>query len=311
MSFPTACPVCAAKEIGHWSLAKDYEYFSTTTTYTYYNCTSCRSIFLSPLPVEDLRTIYPSNYYSFVAAKPNIITRIKEGFDKQYFKKLLKRFNAPQLKVLDVGGGTGWLSDLLKAADNRVALAQIVDIDADAKAIAESKGHTYYQGTLESFESTEKFHLILLLNLIEHVSDPLVVLKKAGSLLEKGGSILIKTPNTDCFDARLFRNSYWGGLHCPRHWVLFSEKSFRYLVSKTDLKIDSLKYTQGAPFWAFSIIAALYRKRCLHISATKPIVYHSLFPVLCGIFAAFDFLRRPLTKTAQMFIVLDKKASTS
>ena len=141
----------------------------------------------------------------------------------------------------------------------------------------------------------------LMLNLIEHVADPLEVLQMAQSLLAPGGIIVIKTPNTDSWDARLYKKSYWGGLHCPRHWVIFSEKSFRLLLQSTALKIKKITYTQGAPFWAFSIIAALHRRKIVRISTKKPIIFHWLFAPISAVFAVFDFIRRPFAKTSQLF----------
>jgi SAM-dependent methyltransferase len=209
--------------------------------------------------------------------------------------------------VLDIGGGTGWMLDVLKKSDNRINCTQIVDIDEKAKRVAEENGHAYFEGTIETFNADQKFHLILMLNLIEHVADPLAVLQKAQSLLAPGGIIVIKTPNTDSWDARLYKKSYWGGLHCPRHWVIFSEKSFRQLLQSTALKIKKLTYTQGAPFWAFSIIAALHRRKIVRISAQKPIIFHWLFAPLSAVFAVFDFIRRPFAKTSQLFIILTKE----
>ena len=211
-----------------------------------------------------------------------------------------------KINVLDVGGGTGWMIELLKKTDTRINFTQIVDFDAMAKTIAEENGHAYFEGTIEAFETNKKFHLILLLNLIEHVKDPLAILQKTQSLLEPGGIIVIKTPNTDSLDARLFKKSYWGGLHCPRHWIIFSEKSIRLLLQTTSLKIKSLQYTQGAPFWAFSIIALLHRKKIVRISAKKPIIFHWLFAPISALFAVFDFIRRPFAKTSQLFIILTK-----
>jgi hypothetical protein len=146
-----------------------------------------------------------------------------------------------------------------------------------------------------------------MLNLIEHVADPLAILQKAESFLQPGGIIVIKTPNTDSWDARLYKKTYWGGLHCPRHWVIFSEKSFRLLLRSTSLQIRKLIYTQGAPFWAFSILASMYRKRMIRISAQKPIIFHWLFAPVSALFAIFDFIRRPFAKTSQLFIVLAKE----
>jgi 2-polyprenyl-3-methyl-5-hydroxy-6-metoxy-1,4-benzoquinol methylase len=274
--------------------------------FTYYGCTDCRTIFIHPVPVEQLNQIYPSNYYSFVNKPKHLVVRLKEWLDKRFFKKILKQLPAQPINILDVGGGTGWMLDVLKKTDKRIAHTQVVDIDEKAKSIAVEKGHAYFEGTIETFTTEKSFHLILMLNLIEHVAVPLAVLQKAGSLLAPGGIIVIKTPNTTGWDARLYKKSYWGGLHCPRHWVIFSEKSFRILLQSTRLKIKKLQYTQGAPFWAFSIIAALHRKRMVHVSAKKPVIFHWLFAPLSAFFAVFDFARKPFAKTSQMFILLGK-----
>jgi hypothetical protein len=139
------------------------------------------------------------------------------------------------------------------------------------------------------------------------VAHPLAVLQKAGSLLQPDGVIVIKTPNTNSWDARLYKKTYWGGLHCPRHWTIFNEDNFRLQLRSTTLKIRTLFYTQGAPFWAFSIIATWYRRKMVRISSRQPIIYHWLFAPLSALFAVFDFIRRPFAKTSQMVIVLEKE----
>ncbi len=303
---PAYCPVCKQKNISTWSVAKDYEYYSIAGEYTYYKCGDCLTIFIHPVPADQLKIIYPSNYYSFVNKSKNIVVRLKEWLDKKFFRKIIKELPFDKINVLDVGGGTGWMIDIVKKADTRINFTQIVDFDAKAKSIAEENGHAYFEGTIEAFDTNKKFHVILLLNLIEHVEHPLTILQKTQSLLEPGGMIVIKTPNTDSWDARLFKKSYWGGLHCPRHWIIFSEKSFRLLLQSTSLKIKSLQYTQGAPFWAFSIIAALHRRKIVRISAKKPIIFHWLFAPISALFAVFDFIRRSFAKTSQLFIILTK-----
>ncbi|MDB5251369.1 MAG: bifunctional 3-demethylubiquinone-9 3-methyltransferase/2-octaprenyl-6-hydroxy phenol methylase [Flaviaesturariibacter sp.] len=309
MTEALPCPVCSSARTTLWTTAKDYEYSSTTDRYRYYACADCDALFIDPVPSGLLSIIYPANYYSFVDSKRTLVHRAKEALDRRSFKKLFRSIAADRVNVLDIGGGTGWLSDLVRTVDNRVALTQIVDIDRHARALAESKGHRYFEGPIEKFETRDRFHLVLMLNLIEHVADPLALLQKAESLLAPGGIILVKTPNVRCWDARLFRRFYWGGLHAPRHWVLFSEQSFRLMVGGTGLRIDKLQYTQGAPFWAYSIIALLHRKGLVRITANRPIIEHPLYPLLSAPFAAFDFARSLFTKTAQMFIVLKKADS--
>lgn len=304
---PAHCPVCNSTELSLWSVARDYEYFSTPETYHYYSCSNCGTIFIDPVPADQLPVIYPSNYYSFVNTRRNLVVRIKEWLDRLFLQKITRQLPAGKINLLDIGGGTGWIPDLLRKGSSRLATVQIVDIDASAKAIAEKKGYQYFEGTIEAFETRQKFELILLLNLVEHVADPRAVLQKAAALLAPGGLIVIKTPNTRSWDARLFRRSYWGGLHCPRHWVIFSAESFRILLQGTGLRIKSLKYTQGAPFWAFSIIAALHRKKIVRVSAQRPVIFHWLFAPLSAVFALFDFIRRPFARTSQLFITLVKE----
>lgn len=306
---PANCPVCKMANIGLWAKAIDYEYFSVSQQFSYYQCSDCDTIFIYPIPVELLNQIYPPNYYSFVKHPRNPVARIKEWMDNNFFRKVLKKIKSGTINVLDVGGGTGWLLSNLKKTDKRVVSTQVVDIDANAGIVATGQGHEYFQGTIEAFNTEKRYDLILMLNLVEHVADPLAVMKKVESLLTPGGIILIKTPNTKSWDAHLFRKTYWGGLHCPRHWIIFSEKSFRTLISSTSLHIKKLKYTQGAPFWAFSIIAALHRKKWVKISTKKPIIFHWLFAPISAMFAMFDFIRRPFAKTSQMFIILEKTDS--
>src|SRR5690349_17765889 len=74
-----SCPVCHSSETALWSVARDYEYHSTTSEYNYYHCNSCQTIFIHPVPLNELHVIYPSNYYSFVNSKKNIVTNIKEA----------------------------------------------------------------------------------------------------------------------------------------------------------------------------------------------------------------------------------------
>ena len=302
---PVNCPVCSLPS-ALWSNASDREYFSVAGEFSYFGCGSCGTIFIHPVPVELLARIYPPNYYSFVNKGGNIVTRLKEWLDKRFFRKILRAIPGEELHVLDVGGGTGWMLDILKKAEKRISHTQVVDIDEKAMDLAVERGHSYFKGTMEAFTTGKKYHLILMLNLVEHVHDPLGILKKAESLLAPGGRIVIKTPNAQSWDASLFRNSYWGGLHAPRHWVIFTKKSFIKLLTSTSLEIDTLQYTQGAPFWAFSIIAALHKKGWIKVSADRPVIFHWLFAPLSAVFAIFDFARRPFAPTSQMFLTLRK-----
>lgn len=306
-SKPYTCPICSSKSVSEWSASKDVEYFTSEDVYHYYKCSDCITIFIHPVPEDRLSEIYPANYYSFLPIKKSLAGSVKEMLDKRLFRKLLRKIPGPEINVLDVGGGTGWLLNIIRSVDTRVKKTQVVDMDDAAQETARKAGHDYFNGRIEDFITDTRFDFILMLNLIEHVAYPREVLLKAQSMLKPGGLILIKTPNVESRDAEKYQHTYWGGLHCPRHWVLFSGNSFRHMLKGTELDVDTLSYTQGAPFWAWSVIIKNVKKGRLRADKDRPVMNHPLYPWLTLWYAGYDFIRGMFAKTSQMFIVLRKR----
>jgi 2-polyprenyl-3-methyl-5-hydroxy-6-metoxy-1,4-benzoquinol methylase len=300
------CPLCASSCVDFYAQSEDEEYCTELGTFEFYKCGKCDILFISPMPVEQLDKIYPKNYYSFTQMRRNVVTRVKEWLDVANFRRVCSGIPGDNLVALDVGGGTGWLLDKVKTADARFTATWVADIDPGARAIAEKAGHRYALGPFEQFAPEVSFDLILMLNLIEHVADPVAILQHAATVLKPGGRIFIKTPNFDALDARIFHNHYWGGFHTPRHFVLFNERSIRRSCEASGLYVVDFHYTQGAPFWSTSVLGLLHTAGLIKISRERPMIYHPLMPLLEAIFAAFDFARKPFSKLSQMELVLGK-----
>jgi SAM-dependent methyltransferase len=297
------CPLCGGAG-AYYATATDIEYFVTPDEFRFFQCAACDVLFIEPMLVDRLDLIYPSNYYSFQErGSNNVVSRVKEWLDARMFRKLMKGIPGAKVDILDVGGGTGWLVDILRDIDPRVAVTKIVDIDAGAEQEARSKGHSFFCGHIQDFRSEQTFDLILLLNLIEHVARPDLVLRLIANMLSSHGRVLIKTPNFRALDARLFRHRSWAGYHCPRHFVLFSRGSLERLLLHSGLKIEQFSYTQGAPFWTPSILELLRRRGLVSISAERPSFVHPLTPPLQALAAAFDFARGPFFPLSQMVVV--------
>jgi len=305
LSPSPSCPVCGAKGSQLWAQAKDWEYRTSDETFHYYKCGDCGCLLIHPVPLKRLREIYPSNYYSFSGGKTSLVEEVKRRLDRAWLKRLASLVPGEgPLAALDIGGGTGWMLDELKAVEPRLTRTQVVDLDPAAAKEAKRKGHAYFNGPVETFKTQDKFHLILMINLIEHVKDPVAVLKKVRGLLAPGGVAFLKTPNIDSWDARLFRHRHWGGYHCPRHWVLFDAPSFRRALDKAGLKEHSLAYTQGAPFWALSVLIAWLGEAGLRRRGKEPLFRHALYAPLAAAFAALDLARGLFFKTSQMMITV-------
>ena len=298
------CPACGGAS-RHHALAHDVEYRSSDETFEYRRCDECRTLFLADPPTDRLAQIYPPNYYAYRADGTSLAERTKAWLDRRTFRPLLRSLPGDELAALDVGGGDGWLLSRLRELDPRIRTTRVVDLDPTAEAAARARGHDYFCGRIEDFDDPGPYDVVLLLNLIEHVADPGAVLQRLAGVLRPGGVILVKTPNVDSLDARLFRHRDWGGYHCPRHWVLFDVEGFAALAARAGLVVRRAALTQGAPFWTVSVLAALQRRRLARITAERPVVEHPLFPLLLAVFGAVDLARGRLRgRTSQMFVEL-------
>ena len=299
------CPVCGQTEPSLFAKARDIEYRSADTTYRYLECSDCRTVFLERPPLDRLHEIYPKNYYSYEAdGQAGVLQRIKSHLDRRLFRKIFRDIPGDKLAALDVGGGWGWLLSLAKAVEPRLTETHEVDIDEAARERAEAAGHSFHCCRIEEFESDRQFDLALLLNLIEHVSDPRAVLTATARMLSPGGRMLIKTPNTDTWDRRLFQHRNWGGYHCPRHFVLFTKDGLTRLAHECGLEVVSATYTQGGPQWAPSILGVLAERGLASVTPERPMYKHPLYGPLLAVGAAIDFVRMPFAPTAQMFLQL-------
>ena len=298
------CLACQSTAVEFWAEARDVEYHAVAESFAYVRCTACDTLSIAKPPIDRLGEIYPDTYYSFGDQGGSLIGWIKEALDRRQFKSLFAPVKGERLAALDVGGGAGWLLTLAKSVERRLTETVVVDLDPAAEALAQRAGHGFHLGPVETYDTATRFDVIFMLNLIEHVSDPVVVLAKMRNLLKPGGTIFIKTPNHDSLDARLFRNRSWGGLHAPRHWVIFTPESFRAAAGRAGLSVENLSLTQGAPFWAVSVLEGLSRIGLARIDRQRPMVRHPLFGPLTALFAVFDFVRLPFSRTSQMFATL-------
>ena len=116
-----------------------------------------------------------------------------EGLLSPFLRKQRIKAAAPHVKgrVLDVGCGTGSLSELVPASSYLG-----VDIDPDAILQAAQRFPTHrFQSQLPSRD--ERFNTVVSLAVIEHVPDPVEFIKTLAGYLdtEDGARIVITTPH--------------------------------------------------------------------------------------------------------------------
>ncbi|WP_448040616.1 bifunctional 2-polyprenyl-6-hydroxyphenol methylase/3-demethylubiquinol 3-O-methyltransferase UbiG [Bradyrhizobium liaoningense] len=102
------------------------------------------------------------------------------------------------LRVLDIGCGAGLLCEPLSRLG-----AQVIGIDPSASNIAAAKLHAdkshlaidYRCTTVEEIDPRERFDIVLAMEVVEHVTDVGVFLKRCASMLKPNGLMVVSTLN--------------------------------------------------------------------------------------------------------------------
>lgn len=104
--------------------------------------------------------------------------------------------------LLDVACGNGLVTSRLAARFQRV-----VGIDASSSHVAMARQNhpnmEFIECLAEDFPLDERFSTVTLLNLLEHVSDPVSLLRSLSNRLEDEGVMIINVPNAMALNRRI------------------------------------------------------------------------------------------------------------
>ena len=128
---------------------------------------------------------------------PERIKYIKDNTVK-HFNLTNKDKPFKNLNILDIGCGGGLLSEPMTRLGGNVT-----GIDASEKNIISAKIHakqnnlniSYFCNSPENFKSNKKFDLVLNMEIVEHVEDVNLFIKKSSELLKKNGLMFVATLN--------------------------------------------------------------------------------------------------------------------
>jgi predicted SAM-dependent methyltransferase len=129
-----------------------------------------------------------------------------------------------------------------------------VDIADQAIASLARSGIEGRAGRFEAMAWEEPAPDVIVMNqVIEHLDDPAAVVRRAYELLKPGGVLMLETPSVDAWDARWFRERYWGGWHTPRHWTLYTPETLGHLVQSAGFEVIEIQHLLSPNFWLQSV----------------------------------------------------------
>jgi SAM-dependent methyltransferase len=204
------------------------------TSLPFFTCASCGVLFVDPQPSDgQLERAYRERYYPADGSGSH---PVYENTPRPLVEQLvacLDRHGVLPLRngpVLDFGCGVG---EFAEAAMRRGADVDAVEGDEVARTQAARLGVAAYKrlADIPRERRARGYDLITLLDVLEHVRDPLALLTELRTLVRPGGACYLSVPDYRAPQPRLL-GPRWDQALNPTHLFLFSRRSLRHLLGR-------------------------------------------------------------------------------
>jgi 2-polyprenyl-3-methyl-5-hydroxy-6-metoxy-1,4-benzoquinol methylase len=239
----TSCPICHSP----LNLLEDnYPGYQEPNLYSICKCENCDTSVALPLSVDEFLydTIYKQaenmpGYYRYFDYAEKVLDRENpidylSANEEMYWgvKKCLDQVknetNNNIENVLEVGSGLGYLTYSIAKMGLHIKGIDIAEI-AVSKAI-KKYGDLFMCQDIYNLSEVEndKYDVIIMTEVIEHIPDPISFITKLVKLLKVGGTLFMTTPNKSFFDSQ----AIWETDAPPVHLWWFSRKSVEFIAKK-------------------------------------------------------------------------------
>lgn len=216
---PGKCPSCSGKALDRQGNLRPREgAFQLENPGSLYACRSCDLLFRYPYPPADvLMGLYakmPTEFWS---------DECRPDFDLA--ESVVRSLQCGS--VLDVGCFTGAFLTRLGARYTKYG----IEASEGARSVAVSQGVDVIGRNISDLQNEpRRFQAVTMLDVIEHLVDPLDGLRRASRVLAPRGLLVVSTGNTASLSWRLLRLDYW--YYFPEH-VSFVNSSWLAWAAET------------------------------------------------------------------------------
>jgi len=159
--------------------------------------------------------------------------------------KAVRKFTSvPNPHVLDIGCGTGWTTAIWQ--ENGFTVTGLEPSQSRSDIARKTYGISVVHDHIEHFKPAEKFDVIIMRHLLEHIEDPVSTLTVVRSFLKPNGILLIVIPNINCIGRYIFKENWEWVL--PWHLHFYTPTTLRRLLEKTGYQKLKI-YQMPSPLW--------------------------------------------------------------
>lgn len=244
-----SCPVCggAAGRI----IYPEAQDPITSAVFQVVACAACGVVYTSPRP-RDLEPFYPRSYRAY----GSLVTRALGMFYRLRVARWARAESRPGT-LLEIGCGPGLM---LQAFRRRGwSVLGIERNEAVAERARRSLGLETVTTPVEELPSNLSFDLILMFQVLEHIAQPLPLLRECARRLAPGGRLLINVPNFASWQSR-FAGPGWLHLDVPRHLVHYTPQTLADTLERAGLRLAELRFAspEHDPYgWVESALSRL------------------------------------------------------
>lgn len=241
------CPFCNA------NVPQLYERFGSELQYSYVKCGNCGLIYTNPRPAYD-QDFIDAAYASYYQYADNIqlsdLDNINQSSLKMFQSEVdyIAKYDKEKKAVLDIGSGMG---TFLLAAKKYYG-DNVMGIDVSVKMgefVERNLGIKVHIGQFDQFNPTDKFSLIHMSHVLEHVPNPNEWIRHAAKLLTPKGILVINVPNKYgignrtqhlFYKAKLkkqFATGWKDASRTPDHLFEPTVRSMKYLLANNNFEI--------------------------------------------------------------------------
>ncbi len=233
------------------------DYFLTGEKFEIYEDSETEVLYTLPQPIENLGKYYESkNYISHTDGKKSIFERFYQMAKSINLNNKLELINkvGSGKKILDYGCGVGdFLEHLQKNGYDVLGM----EPNDSARRIAQSKVGIEKVTSTELEQNTEKYDVITLWHVLEHIPNLKEIITELKKHLTKSGILVVAVPNHQSYDAKYY-GEHWAAYDVPRHLWHFTETSMRKLFSNFGMKIESIHPMKLDSFYV-SLLSEKYK----------------------------------------------------
>jgi len=165
-------------------------------------------------------------------------------WSNRFYAMLARRYGKRGARLLEIGSGLGHLVGQLEDSFETYGL------DVNYWAVNQSRS-VVNETSLQTASAQElpfadnSFNVVIIKHIVEHLPDPQKAIQEIGRVTEKGGTLILATPNLDSL-LKPWKGDQWIGYQDPTHISLKRPSEWVSLLEEAGLELADI-FADG--FW--------------------------------------------------------------